>query len=86
MLCCFFDRNNPLGPRPRGPGLHHGGPARRQDRHGVLSVAQGQDQPCCPTGIGQVRFQIGADGTLEAQDPIPSADPLRRYLGSMVPE
>jgi hypothetical protein len=33
---------------------------------------QGQDKPCCPTGIGQVRFQIGEDGTLKALDPIPN--------------
>ncbi|WP_418888505.1 LppP/LprE family lipoprotein [Mycolicibacterium neoaurum] len=32
---------------------------------------QGEDNPCCPTGIGQVRFQIGDDGSLQALDPIP---------------
>jgi hypothetical protein len=32
---------------------------------------QGQDQACCPTGIGTVRFQI-VDGKLKALDPIPN--------------
>ena len=34
---------------------------------------QGQDPACCPTGIGQVRFQIGEDGKIKALDPIPGA-------------
>jgi LppP/LprE lipoprotein len=33
---------------------------------------QGQDQPCCPTGIATVRFQIGENGKLKAIDPIPN--------------
>jgi hypothetical protein len=33
---------------------------------------QGHDQPCCPTGIATVRFQIGDDGKLKAIDPIPN--------------
>jgi hypothetical protein len=32
---------------------------------------QGDEAPCCPTGIGTVRFRIGQDGALEALDPIP---------------
>ena len=34
---------------------------------------QGNDAPCCPTGIGTVRFHIGEDGKLKALDPIPNA-------------
>ena len=33
---------------------------------------QGNDAPCCPTGIGTVRFQIGEDGKLKPIDPIPN--------------
>jgi hypothetical protein len=33
---------------------------------------QGNDQPCCPTGIGTVRFQL-ADGKLTALDPVPNS-------------
>lgn len=29
------------------------------------------EQPCCPTGIGTVRFHVGDDGKLAALDPIP---------------
>lgn len=32
----------------------------------------GDEAPCCPTGIGTARFQLGADGTLMAFDPIPN--------------
>jgi len=31
----------------------------------------GNDQPCCPTGIGTVKFQIGSDGRLLALGKIP---------------
>jgi hypothetical protein len=31
----------------------------------------GKDEPCCPTGRGTVRFQIGPDGKLRALDKIP---------------
>lgn len=69
----FFDRNTPLGtatPQPRPYTI-------------VLSTSentatvqyqwrQDNDPPCCPTGIGQVRFQIDSDGKLKALDPIPN--------------
>ncbi len=72
----FFDRNNPLGPpspRPRPyttvvPLGEHIATVSYQWR-------QGADKPCCPTGIGQVRFQIGEDGALQALDPIPTPTP-----------
>jgi hypothetical protein len=31
----------------------------------------GNDQPCCPTGIGTVKFTIGSDGKLQALGKIP---------------
>ncbi|WP_230981302.1 LppP/LprE family lipoprotein [Mycobacterium malmoense] len=31
----------------------------------------GNDQPCCPTGRGTVKFQIGSDGKLQALGKIP---------------
>lgn len=32
----------------------------------------GNDQPCCPTGKGTVKFQIGPDGKLQALGKIPN--------------
>lgn len=67
----FFDRAAPIGtatPQPR--------PYIAVVNSGADSVTvqyqwtQGDDQPCCPTGIGSVRFRIEA-GQLTALDPIP---------------
>ena len=68
----FFDRQTPLGsatpePRPYITVLSSGDDAVSLQ----YQWQQGQDQPCCPTGIGSVRFQIGDDGKLAALDPIP---------------
>ncbi|MGB3484971.1 MAG: LppP/LprE family lipoprotein [Mycobacterium sp.] len=68
----FFDRNTPLGtptsdPRPYITVLPSGPEA-------VLVQYQwlvGDEPNCCPTGLGTVRFRIGAGGGLEALDPIP---------------
>lgn len=69
----LFDRNTPLGtateyPRPYTNVITSG--------HDTVMVQyqwhQGADQPCCPTGIAQVRFQLGSDGKLKALDPIPN--------------
>ena len=69
----FFDRNTPLGtatskPRPYTLVLEAG------DNTVTVQYQwrQGNDAPCCPTGIGQVRFKVGDDGKLEALDPIPN--------------
>jgi hypothetical protein len=68
----FFDRNTPLGtatpePRPYTNVLAYG-----DDTVTVqYQWRQGNEAPCCPTGIGTVRFQIGQDGKLKALDPIP---------------
>jgi hypothetical protein len=33
---------------------------------------KGSDQPCCPTGIGTVKFRISSTGKLEALGKIPN--------------
>lgn len=68
----FFDRTTPIGtptPQPR-PYLHvlNTGPDTVTVQY---QWRQGSDEPCCPTGIGTVRFRIGDDGKLQALDPIP---------------
>ncbi|MGB5111260.1 MAG: LppP/LprE family lipoprotein [Mycobacterium sp.] len=69
----FFDRNSPLGPPTPRPRPYTTVVALG-DTIATVSYQwrQGEDKPCCPTGIGQVRFQIAEDGTLKALDPIPN--------------
>lgn len=70
----FFDRNTPLGtatpqPRPYTMVLHSGETT-------VTVQYQWQksgDAPGQPTGIGQVRYQLGDDGKLRALDPLPGS-------------
>lgn len=66
----FFDGDTALGtptpePRPYVTVTANGD---------VVSVQyqwrQGDDEPCCPTGIGTVRFEL-TDGKLLALDPVP---------------
>lgn len=68
----FFDRNTPIGTAPRQPRpyttvLHSG--------ENTVTVQyqwqQGGESPGRPTGIGQVRYQLGDDGKLRALDPLP---------------
>lgn len=68
----FFDRNTPIGtatpqPRPYTTVLHSG--------NSTVTVQyqwqQSRDGAGQPTGIGQVRFELGDDGKLKALDPIP---------------
>ncbi len=69
----FFDHDTPIGtptpePRPYLAVVNSG-----QDTVTVqYQWRQGDDQPCCPTGIGTVRFRVG-DGDLEALDPVPNS-------------
>ncbi|AXK74843.1 MULTISPECIES: LppP/LprE family lipoprotein [Mycobacteriaceae] len=68
----FFDRNEPLGPPTPRPRPYTTVVAMGDSTAAVqYQWLQGEDKPCCPTGIGQVRFQIGDDGSLKALDPIP---------------
>jgi hypothetical protein len=69
----FFNRNTPLGtatpePRPYTTVLTAG----EETVIVQYQWRQGNDAPCCPTGIGTVRFQLGEDGKLKALDPIPN--------------
>ena len=68
----FFDRNTPIGTTPRQPRpyttvLHSGeNTVTVQYQWQQSGDASGQ-----PTGIGQVRYQLGDDGKLRALDPLP---------------
>lgn len=68
----FFDHNTPLGPATPQPRPYISVSSPGQDTVAVQYMwRQGQDAPCCPTGIGTVRFTI-QDGKLKALDPIPN--------------
>jgi LppP/LprE lipoprotein len=68
----FFRHNIPLGtptPNPK-PYITVLPPA--DDTITVQYQWQtGNEEPCCPKGIGTVKFQIGADGKLQALGKIP---------------
>jgi len=68
----FFDRQTPLGPATPEPRPYINVVTNADDAVVVnYQWQQGQDPPCCPTGVGTVRFRIGDDGKLVAVDPIP---------------
>lgn len=68
----FFDRQTPLGPATPQPRPYLNVLSSGEDTVIVqYQWRQGDDKPCCPTGIGTVRFRIGDDGTLETLDPTP---------------
>jgi hypothetical protein len=68
----FFDRNTPLGPATRNPKPYLAVLAPSDDTVNVqYRWRTGNDQECCPTGVGTVKFQIGPDGKLKALGPIP---------------
>jgi hypothetical protein len=69
----FFDHNAPLGtatpnPKPYIAVL----PPSDETITVQYQWQKGNDQPCCPTGIGTVKFQIGSDGKLQALGKIPN--------------
>jgi hypothetical protein len=69
----FFDRNTPLGPATPEPRPYISVVSSSDDAVVVqYQWQQGQDPPCCPTGIGTVRFRVGDDGKLDPIDPIPT--------------
>lgn len=69
----FFDHNNPLGPPTRNPKPYITVLPPSDDTITVqYQWLKGNDQPCCPTGIGSVKFQIGPDGKLRALGRIPN--------------
>lgn len=70
----FFDRQTPIGPATPEPRPYLNVVTNAEDTVVVnYQWQQGQDPPCCPTGIATVRFRIGDDGKLLAVDPIPKA-------------
>jgi hypothetical protein len=69
----FFTGNTPLGTATPEPRPYISVLSTADDTVSVqYQWQQGSDPPCCPTGIGTVRFQIGEDGKLKPIDPIPN--------------
>ena len=68
----FFDHNTPLGTPTPNPKPYITVLPPSDDTITVQYRWQvGNDQPCCPTGVGTVKFQIGSDGKLQALGKIP---------------
>ncbi len=68
----FFDHNTALGTPTPNPKPYITVLPPSQDTVTVQYQWQvGGDEPCCPTGRGKVRFQIGPDGKLQALGAIP---------------
>lgn len=69
----FFDHNAPLGPATPNPKPYITVQPPADD---IVTVQyqwqKGNDQPCCPTGTGTVKFEIGSDGKLRALGKIPN--------------
>ena len=69
----FFDHNVPLGTPTVNPKPYITVLAPSDDTVTVqYRWRVGSDQPCCPTGIRKVGFQIGPDGKLRALGKIPN--------------
>jgi LppP/LprE lipoprotein len=68
----FFDHNTPLGSPTSNPKPYITVLPPSDDAITVQYQWQvAKDEPCCPTGIGTVKFQIGSDGKLQALGRIP---------------
>ena len=68
----FFDHNIPLGTPTPNPKPYITVLPPSDDTITVQYRWQvGNDQPCCPTGTGTVKFQIGTDGKPQALGKIP---------------
>ena len=68
----FFDHNTPLGtPTPNPKPYITVLPAGDDTITVQYQWQKGNDQPCCPTGMGTVKFQIGSDGKLQVLGKIP---------------
>jgi LppP/LprE lipoprotein len=69
----FFDHNTPLGSPTPNPKPYITVLPPTDDTITVqYQWRKGKDEPCCPTGVGTVKFQIGPDGKLKALGPIPN--------------
>ena len=68
----FFDHNIPLGTPTPTPKPYITVLPPSDDTITVQYRWQvGNDQPCCPTGTGMVKFKIGSDDKLQALGNIP---------------
>ena len=68
----FFDHNTPLGAPTTNPKPYITVLPPGDDAITVQYQWQtGDEKPCCPKGIGTVRFKIGRDGKLQALGKIP---------------
>jgi len=68
----FFDHNTGLGTPTPNPKPYITVLPPSDDTITVQYQWQvGKDEPCCPTGIGTVKFQVGPDGKLQALGKIP---------------
>ena len=69
----FFDHNTSLGTPTSNPKPYITVLPPSDDTVTVQYQWQiGNDEPCCPTGRGTVKFQIGSDGRLHALGKIPN--------------
>jgi hypothetical protein len=69
----FFDHNAPLGTPTPNPKPYITVLPPSDDAVAVqYQWLKGNDQPCCPTGMGTVKFEIGPDGKLKALGKIPN--------------
>ncbi|WP_102417746.1 LppP/LprE family lipoprotein [Mycobacterium sp. 4858] len=69
----FFDHNTSLGTATPNPKPYITVLPPSDDTITVqYQWLKGNDQPCCPTGIGTVKFEIGPDGKLRALGKIPN--------------
>lgn len=69
----FFDHNRPLGSPTSNPKPYITVLPPSDDSVTVQYQWQkGNDQLCCPTGIGTVTFRIGSDGKLQTVGKVPN--------------
>lgn len=69
----FFDHNTPLGSPTPNPKPYITVLPPSDDTVTVQYQWQkGNDQLCCPTGIGTVKFRIGPDGKLQTLGKVPN--------------
>ena len=69
----FFDHNTPLGTAtPNAKPYITVLPPSDDTITVQYQWQKGDDQPCCPTGIGTVKFQIASDGKVRALGKIPN--------------
>lgn len=69
----FFDHNRPLGSPTPNPKPYTTVLPPSDDTVTVQYQWQkGNDQLCCPTGIGTVKFRIGPDGKLQTLGKVPN--------------